>query len=187
MDAHLFGRSQGRIQPALRLVAVLLATAVLLVSGSGTGYAVGPPGGGAGQGGAVGPGDAAGLGPVSFFDQWLDRDTKMQLSQDGSGTLTMGDGARYTDQWSVTWRKNPSDSIIITLDTLIARSGNGPVAGSSSGLNKVGDRYMAKLEPEGGLQRLYLFPVDTGQARALCTPAQARSPKAPAVCRNLDV
>lgn len=187
MDAHVCGRSQGRIQPVPRLIAVLLATAVLLVSGSGTGHAVGPPGGDGGQGGAGGQGNAAGLGPVSFLDQWLSRDSKMQLSQDGSGTLTIGDDAVYTDQWSVTWRKNPSDSIIITLGTLIARSGNGPVPGSSIGRNKVGDRYMAKIEPEGGLQLLYLFPVDTGQARALCTPAEAQSPKAPAVCRNLDL
>ena len=63
--------------------------------------------------------------PVSFFDNWTGHDRSMLLSQDGTGTLTLGDGALNTDQWAMTRTKNPSDSITIALASLKARSGPG--------------------------------------------------------------
>ena len=102
---------------------------------------------------------------------------QLQLSQSGTGTLTIGDGALNTDQWSVTWQKNPSDSITITLATLIAR--NGP------GMGSVGDQYIATIQPDpSGFQLLYMHPISAGQSRTFCTPAEMKAPDTPAVCRT---
>lgn len=188
MDAYVFGGFEWRIrrqgvdsrlwiQPALRLVVALLAAAVVLVGGSATVHAGGPPGGAGGTGGDGGQGGANGVGPVSFFDQWIAHDSQLQLSQNGTGTLTIGDGALNTDQWSVTWQKNASDSITITLATLIARSG--------PGMGNAGDRYIATIQPDpSGFQLLYMHPVSAGESRTFCTPAEMKAPNAPAVCRT---
>jgi hypothetical protein len=188
MDAHVFRSFEGRNgrhgvasrlsnQAAVRLVVALLAAAVVLVGGSATVHAGGPPGGAGGPGGADGQGGANGVGPVSFFDQWIAHDSQLQLSQSGTGTLTIGDGALNTDQWSVTWQKNPSDSITITLATLIARSG--------PGINNVGDQYIATIQPDpSGFQLLYMHPISAGQSRTFCTPAEMKAPNTPAVCRT---
>jgi hypothetical protein len=188
MDTHMFGGFDGRIRshavasrlwihPGLRLVVALLAAAMVLVGGSATVHAGGPPGGAGGQGGASGQGGAGGVGPVSFFDQWIAHDSRLQLSQNGTGTLTIGDGALNTDQWSVTWQKNPSDSITITLATLIARSG--------PGMGNVGDKYIATIQPDpSGFQLLYMHPVSAGESRTFCTPAEMQAPNTPAVCRT---
>jgi hypothetical protein len=182
MDTLVFGGFEGRnrrhgvasrlwTQTAARLVVALLAAAVVLAGGSATVHAGGPPGG------AGGPGGANGVGPVSFFDQWIAHDSQLQLSQGGTGTLTIGDGALNTDQWSVTWQKNPSDSITITLATLIARSG--------PGINNVGDQYIATIQPDpSGFQLLYMHPISAGQSRTFCTPAEAKAPNTPQVCRT---
>ncbi|MGO9098398.1 MAG: hypothetical protein ACLP9Y_02785 [Mycobacterium sp.] len=188
MDAHVFGGFEGRnrrhgvasrlwTQTAVRLVVALLAASVVLVGGSATVHAGGPPGGDGGPGGAGGQGGANGVGPVSFFDQWIAHDSQLQLSQSGTGTLTIGDGALNTDQWSVTWQKNPSDSITITLATLIARSG--------PGMGNVGDQYIATIQPDpSGFQLLYMHPISAGQSRTFCTPAEMKAPNTPAVCRT---
>jgi hypothetical protein len=188
MDTHVFGRFEGRIrrrrvvsrpwiQPVLRLVVALLAAALVLVGGSAAVHAGGPPGGTGGSGSGGGSGGASGVGPVTFFDRWIAHDSEMQLSQSGTGTLTIGDGALNTDQYSVTWQKNPSDSITITVVTLIARSG--------PGISNVGDRYIATIQPDpSGFQLLYLHPITVGEARTFCTPAEAQAPNAPAVCRT---
>jgi hypothetical protein len=182
MDAHVFDGFEGRnrrhgvasrlwTQSAVGVVVALLAAALVLVGGSATAHAGGPPGG------AGGPGGANGVGPVSFFDQWIAHDSELQLSQSGTGTLTIGDGALNTDQWSVTWKKNPSDSITITLATLIARSG--------PGIDNVGDQYIATIQPDpSGFQLLYMHPISAGQARTFCTPAEAKAPNTPQVCRT---
>jgi hypothetical protein len=117
------------------------------------------------------------VGPVSFFDQWIAHDSQLQLSQSGTGTLTIGDGALNTDQWSFTWKKNPSDSITITLAALIARSG--------PGMGNVGDQYIATIQPDpSGFQLLYMHPISAGQSRTFCTPAEMKAPDTPAVCRT---
>jgi hypothetical protein len=145
------------------LIAVpLLAVAFAMVSGSTTANAGGPPG-------------VTSVGPVSFFDEWLAHDSELQLSQNGTGTLTLGDGATNTDRWSVTWQKNPSDSITITLASLISRSG--------PGLGNVGDKYIATIQPDpSGFQLLYFHPVAAGQSRTFCTQSEIQAPNAPAVC-----
>jgi len=175
MHTHAFGGFEGRIrrhgvasrswtQTALRMVVALLAAAVALVAGSATVQ-------------AGGPGGANSVGPVSFFDKWVAHDSQLQLSQSGTGTLTIGDGALNTDQWSVTWQKNPSDSITITLATLIARSG--------PGMGNVGDQYIATIQPDpSGFQLLYMHPISAGQSRTFCTPAEMKAPNTPAVCRT---
>jgi len=172
---HSFGGFAGRIrrhgiasrpwtQTVLRMASALLA-AVALVGGSATVH-------------AGGPGGAVGVGPVSFFDEWVAHDSRLQLSQSGTGTFTIGDGAMDTDQWSVTWKKNPSDSITITLATLIARSG--------PGMGNVGDQYIATIQPDPtGFQLLYLHPIGAGQpTRTYCTPAEAKAPNTPQACRT---
>jgi hypothetical protein len=155
----------------------LLAAAMVLVAGSETANAGGPPGGGTGgTGGGTG---GTGVGPVSFFDKWVAHDSELQLSPSGTGTFTIGDGALNTDQWSVTWKKNPSDSITITLATLISRSG--------PGLDNAGDQYIATIQPDpSGFQLLYSHPVSngTGRAATYCTPAESAAPNAPTVCRT---
>lgn len=193
MDAHVVGGFEGRIrhhrfgsrwwtQTAVRMVVALVAAAVVLVGGSAIVHAGGPPGGAGGPGGgggqvsAGGQGGATGVGPVSFFDQWLAHDSQLQLSQNGTGNLTIGDGALNTDQWAVTWQKNPSDSVTITLATLIGRSG--------PGMGNVGDQYIATIQPDpSGFQLLYMHPVSAGQSRTFCTPAEMKAPNTPAVCR----
>jgi hypothetical protein len=169
--------SRWGIQRALQLVIALLAAAVVLVGGSATVHAGGPPGGGGGQGGTGGQGGGNGVGPVTFFDQWIAHDSEMQLSQNGNGTLTIGDGALNTDTWSVTWLKNPSDSITITIAALVSRSG--------PGISNVGDKYIATIQPDpSGFQLLYLHPVTVGEARTFCTHAESQAPNAPAVCHT---
>ena len=150
---------------ALRMVAALLAAAMALVGGSAIALADGPAG-------------ANSVGPVSFFDQWIAHDSELQLSQGGTGTLTIGDGAMNTDQWAVKWTKNPSDSITITLATLIARSG--------PGMGNVGDQYIVTIQPDpSGFQLLYMHPVGPGgPLMTYCTPQEAKAPNAPTPCRT---
>jgi hypothetical protein len=102
----------------------------------------------------------------------------MQLSQSGTGTRTLGDGGMNTDQWSVTWQKNPSDSITITLATLISRSG--------PGVGNVGDQYIATIQADpSGFPLLYMHPIGAGQStRTFCTPEEMKAPNTPAVCRT---
>jgi hypothetical protein len=147
------------------MVAALLAAAMALVGGSPIALADGPAG-------------ANSVGPVSFYDQWIAHDSQLQLSQNGMGTLTLGDGALNTDQWSVTWKKNPSDSITITLATLISRSG--------PGMGNVGDQYIATIQPDpSGFQLLYMHPIGGGQpAITFCTPEEMKAPNAPTACRT---
>lgn len=169
MHGHAFGgfkvrtgRDGACARIALKIVVPVLAAAVGLAGGSVPVH-------------AGGPGGATGVGPVSFFDQWLAHDSELQLSQSGTGTLTLGDGATDTDRWSVTWQKNPSDSIAITLASLISRSG--------SGLGNVGDKYIATIQPDpSGFQLLYMHPVAAGQSRTFCTHSEISAPNAPAVC-----
>jgi hypothetical protein len=107
--------------------------------------------------------------PVTFFDQWVAHDSSMQLSHDGSGTLIMGDGALNTDRWSVTWTKNPSDSITITLASLAGRSG--------PGMGKVGDQYIATIQPDSaGDQVLHMHKINpNGRAITFCTMAELKT------------
>jgi LysM repeat protein len=102
--------------------------------------------------------------PVSFFDYWIAHDSSMQLSENGTGTLILGDGAFNTDKWAVTWTKNPSDSITITLASLLGR--NGP------GMGNVGDQYIATIQPDAtGIQRLFMHRVGTtGQVITFSIP-----------------
>ena len=191
MHTDVFGGVEGRMcsheaawrslaQNGARLVMALLAAALVLVAGTETANAGGPPGGGTGgAGGGTGGTSGTGVGPVSFFDKWIAHDSELQLSPSGTGTFTLGDGALNTDQWSVTWKKNPSDSITITLATLISRSG--------PGLDNAGDQYIATIQPDpSGFQLLYSHPVSNGTGRAgtYCTPAESAAPNAPAVCRT---
>jgi hypothetical protein len=69
--------AHGWTYAALRALAALLAAGALLFGSTAIAYA-----------------DA-----VSFFDKWVGHDRTMQLSPDGTGTLTLGDGALNTDQW----------------------------------------------------------------------------------------
>jgi hypothetical protein len=148
-----------------RILGAVLAAAMALLAASVPALADGPAG-------------ANSQGPVSFFDKWIAHDSQLQLSDNGTGTLTIGDGALNTDQWSVTWKKNPSDSISITLATLLGRSG--------PGMGNVGDQYIATIQPDGtGFQLLYLHPTGTsGQLRTYCTLDEAQAPNAPQVCRT---
>lgn len=188
MRTDVFGGVEGRMRPrevawrsraqnGARLVMTLLTAAMVLVAGAATANAGGPPGGG--TGGAGGGTGGTGVGPVSFFDKWIAHDSELQLSPSGTGTFTIGDGALNTDQWSVTWKKNPSDSITITLATLISRSG--------PGIDNPGDQYIATIQPDpSGFQLLYSHPVNTGTGRAAtyCTPAESAAPNAPPACRT---
>jgi hypothetical protein len=157
------------------LVGALVAT-VTLLGGSATALAGGP--GGASGGGSGGSGGSGPVAPVSFYDQWIAHDSQLQLSQGGTGTLTIGDGAMNTDQWSVTWKQNPSDSVTITLATLNARTG--------PGMGNVGDQYIATIQPDGtGFQLLYMHPTAAaGQVRTYCTPEEMKAPNAPQACRT---
>lgn len=101
-----------------RIVAALLITGAVLFGGSAIAHA----------------------DPVSWFDQWVGHDRSLQLSHDGTGTLVLGDGALDTDNWAVTWKKNPSDSITITLQKLVSRSG--------PGMGHVGQQYFATIQPD---------------------------------------
>jgi len=136
---------------ARRTVAALLAIGAVLFGGSAVAHA----------------------DPVTFFDNWTGHDRSMRLSQDGTGTLTLGDGALNTDQWAVTWKKNPSDSITITLATLKSRSG--------PGMGNVGDQYIATIQPDSaGNQLLYMHRIDPqGQVFTFCTPAEMSAPDSP--------
>ncbi len=142
--------AHGWTYAALRALAALLAAGALFFGGMAIAYA-----------------DA-----VSFFDKWVGHDRTMQLSPDGTGTLTLGDGALNTDQWGVTWKQNPSDSITITLASLVARTG--------PGMGNVGDQYIATIQPNSdGQQLLYMHPVGPqGQVISFCTEAEqaANSP-----------
>lgn len=147
------------------IAAALVAVIVGLIGGSAVAYADGPAG-------------ANSVGPVSFFDQWIAHDSQLQLSGGGNGTLTLGDGAMNTDQWSVTWIKNPSDSVTITLATLLARSG--------PGMGNVGDQYIATIQPDSaGFQLLYLHRVGAGQPVTIyCTAEEMKATNAPMACRT---
>jgi spore coat assembly protein SafA len=114
-----------------------------------------------------------GTKPVSFFDYWVAHDCSMQLSEDGTGTLVLGDGALNTDKWAVTWTKNPSDSITITLASLVGRSG--------PGMGNVGDQYIATIQPDAaGNQLLYMHRVGTeGQVITFATGAELSTPGSP--------
>lgn len=167
----------------LRMGTAVLAASIAVLGGSAIAYAGGPGGtsgggsGGSNGGGSGGASSAAPVGPVGFFDQWIAHDSQLQLSENGVGTLTIGDGALNTDQWSVTWKKNPSDSVTITLATLNARSG--------PGMGNVGDQYIATIQPDGtGFQLLYLHPNPTGPVRIYCTPEEMKAPNAPAPCHT---
>ena len=117
-------------------------------------------------------------GRFTVVDPRVAHDSQLQLSQSGTGTLTVGDGVMNTDQWSVTWQNNPSDSITITLATLISRSG--------PGMGNVGDRYIATIQPDPtGFQLLHMHPIGAGQpTRTFCTPEEMKAPNTPAVCRT---
>jgi hypothetical protein len=145
---HTYARRGLKLLP---MVAALLARALVMFGGSALAHA----------------------DPVSFFDNWTGHDRSMLLSQDGTGTLTLGDGALNTDQWAVTWTKNPSDSITIALASLTARSG--------PGMGKVGDRYIATIQPDSaGNQLLYLHQIGTqGQVIPFCTPAEMSAADSP--------
>lgn len=133
--------------PARRLVASLAIAGGVLFGGSAVAHA----------------------DPVSFFDQWVGHDRSMQLSRDGTGTLVLGDGALNTDSWALTWKKNPSDSITITLTSLKGRSG--------PGMGNVGDRYIATIQPDGsGLQTLGMHRINPpGKAYTFCTLPELRT------------
>lgn len=132
----------------LRTVAGVLAIAAILFGGSALAHAE----------------------PVTFFSQWVAHDSTMQLSHDGTGTLILGDGALNTDQWSVTWKKNPADSITVTLASLVGRSG--------PGMGKVGDQYIATIQPDSaGNQVLYMHKTTPGRRIGVtfCTMAELNS------------
>ena len=133
---------------AVRMVAALIAIGLVPFGGSAVAHA----------------------DPLGFFDQWFAHDSSMQLSRDGTGTLVLGDGVLNTDQWAVTWVKNPSDSITITLATLKSRSG--------PGMGNAGDQYFATIQPDpAGEQVLYMHPTPMGapgHAMTFCTLAEAR-------------
>jgi spore coat assembly protein SafA len=114
-----------------------------------------------------------GTKPVSFFDYWVAHDCSMQLSEDGTGTLVLGDGALNTDKWAVTWTKNPGDSITITLASLVGRSG--------PGMGNVGDQYIATIQPDAaGNQLLYMHRAGTeGQVITFATGAELSTPGSP--------
>lgn len=149
----------------LQLAVALFVATLALAGGSATAHADGPAG-------------AYSNGPVSFFDQWIAHDSELQLAQGDVGTFTLGDGAMNTDQWSVTWKKNPSDSITITLANLISRSG--------PGMGNVGDQFIATIQPEPtGFQLLYLHGIGAGQpVMTFCTPQEMKAPNAPMPCRT---
>jgi hypothetical protein len=158
-------RAFGGVGGHTRIAAALLAVSIALGGGSAIAHADGPAG-------------AYSNGPVSFFDQWTAHDSQLQLAEGGVGTLTLGEGAMNTDQWSVTWTKNPSDSITITLASLVSRSG--------PGMGNVGDHYIATIKPEStGFQLLYLHPIGAGQPlMTFCTPEEMKAPNAPTACRT---
>ncbi len=133
--------------------AVLRPVAAALVSGA---FLVG--------GSAVAHADS-----VTLFDQWIAHDSSMQLSQDGTGKWTLGDGALNTDQWCVTWTKNPAGSITITLTSLLGRSG--------PGMGKAGDQYLATIQPDSaGNQVLHLHKINPdGKAVTYCTMAELKT------------
>jgi spore coat assembly protein SafA len=114
-----------------------------------------------------------GAKPVSFFDHWIAHDCSLQLSMNGTGTLVLGDGALNTDAWTVTWTKNPSDSITITLASLLGRSG--------PGMGNVGDQYIATIQPDAaGNQLLYMHRVGTeGQVITFATGSELSIPGSP--------
>ena len=114
-----------RTYAALRVVAAILAVGAVLFGGTAIAYA----------------------DSVSFFTKWMGHGRSMQLSQDGTGTLTFAAGAFDVDQWAVTWTQNPSDSVTITLASLTSRSGAG--AGDN-----VGDQYIATIQPNSAGQTL---------------------------------
>lgn len=106
--------------------------------------------------------------PVGFFDQWVGHDRSIQLFHDGTGKLVLGDGALNTDSWALTWRKNPSDSVTITLKSLIGRSG--------PGMGNVGDQYIATIQPDrSGLQTFGMHRINPpGKAYTFCTLPELR-------------
>jgi hypothetical protein len=67
----------------------------------------------------------AGADPVSMFTNWMGYGRQMQLSPDGTGTLTLADGASTVDDSVVTWTGDPRKSITITLTSLTKRLGSG--------------------------------------------------------------
>jgi len=105
--------------------------------------------------------------PVTFLDKWVGHDRSMQLSSDSTGTLVIGSGAMDTDQWGVTWKQNPSDSITITLASLTARGGQPQ--------GHVGDQYIATIQPNSAAQQLlYMHKVGAqGQVITFCPPGAA--------------
>jgi hypothetical protein len=155
----------GTRQHCGRIAAALFVTAIALSGVTATADADGPAG-------------AVSNGPVSFFDQWIAHDSQLQLAENNAGTLTIGDGALNTDQWSVTWVKNPSDSLTITLATLLGRTG--------PGMGSVGDQYIATIQPDpSGFQLLYLHRTGAGQpVTTYCTPQEMKAPNAPAPCHT---
>lgn len=110
-----------------------------------------------------------------FFDQWVGHDRSMQLSRDGTGTLILGDGVLNTDQWAVTWKKNPSDSITITLASLVGRSG--------PGMGYVGEQYFATVQPDSaGIPVLGMHRINPmGPNYLFCTLAEPHAPGSPCV------
>ncbi len=144
MRAYALGASRLWTYAALPMVAALLLIGAVLFGASGV----------------------ANAAPVSFFDHWVGHDRSLQLSWDGGGTLTLGDGALNTDQWGVTWKANASNSITITLASLTGRSG--------PGIGNIGDRYIATIQPDSaGLQLLNMHPIGAqGQGYVFCTLAQ---------------
>jgi hypothetical protein len=162
--SHPIG-SRSWTHTARQLAVALSAAALALAGGPAIAHADGPAG-------------AYSNGPVSFYDQWIAHDSELQLAQGDVGTFTLGDGAMNTDQWSVTWKKNPSDSVTITLANLIARSG--------PGMGNVGDQYIATIQPDPtGFQLLYLHGIGAGQpVMTFCTPQEMKAPNTPIACRT---
>lgn len=108
--------------------------------------------------------------PVSWFDQWVGHDRSLQLSHDGTGTLILGNGVRDTDQWAVTWKKNPSDSITITLASLLSRTG--------PGTGQQGEQFFATIQPNmAGVPTLGMHRVNPmGPNIIFCTMEELRTP-----------
>ncbi len=107
--------------------------------------------------------------PVTFLDQWVAHDSSLQLSNDGTGTWTLGDGALNTDQWRVTWKQTSADGITVTLASLLGRSG--------PGMGKAGDQYTATIQPDSaGNQVLHMHKINP-DARAViyCTMAELKT------------
>jgi hypothetical protein len=57
------------------------------------------------------------------FSKWVGHDRSLQLSPDGTGTLTLGSGANDTETWAVTWTQTPNHTQVLTLASLTTSVG----------------------------------------------------------------